>query len=160
MKKAISRVKISYCRCSKWNHKISFQHLKQNLISNNTSNNTNSVKPCSTNLVNVINVNYVPNTPNISNLNSQNLISYSNTKKFSLCFNWNTNGWNFVKEIVLSASTRFLNHYSYVFRKITFPNYKYFQKRVNPNVPVAEVYILYQTVLKDNSYTHLISLTT
>jgi len=25
----ISGVKISYCRCSKWNHKVSIQHLKQ-----------------------------------------------------------------------------------------------------------------------------------
>jgi len=30
--KAISGVKISYCKCSKWNHKVSFQHLKQNLF--------------------------------------------------------------------------------------------------------------------------------
>ena len=56
--KAIAGVKISYCRCSKWNHKVFFQHLKQNLISNNILNNTNSANLSSTNLVNVINDNY------------------------------------------------------------------------------------------------------
>ena len=58
MKKAILDVKISYCRCSKWNRKVSFQHLKQNLISNSTSNNTNTVNLSSINSVNVINGNY------------------------------------------------------------------------------------------------------
>jgi len=29
--KVISGVKISYCRCSKWNHKVSFKHLKTNI---------------------------------------------------------------------------------------------------------------------------------
>jgi len=52
---AISEDKISYCRCSKWNHKISFQHIKQSLIYNNIPNNTNSENLNSTNLVNVIN---------------------------------------------------------------------------------------------------------
>ena len=77
--KEISGVKISYCRCSKWNHKVSFQHLKLNLISNIT----NSENLSSTNLIHVINGNHEPNALNISNLNSQNLISYSNTGKFS-----------------------------------------------------------------------------
>jgi len=67
--KAIVGVKISYCKCSKWNNKVSFQHLKQNLISNNTSNNTNSANLSSTNLVNVINANHELNAPNIPNLN-------------------------------------------------------------------------------------------
>jgi len=61
---------MSYRRCSKWNHKVSFQHLNQNLISNNTSKNTNSVNPSSTNLVYVINGNREFNSPNIPNLNS------------------------------------------------------------------------------------------
>jgi len=53
--KVVSGVKISYRRCSKWNHKVSFQHLKQNLISNNTFNDINKVNLSSTNLVNVNN---------------------------------------------------------------------------------------------------------
>ena len=56
-KKALSEVKISYCRCSKWNHKVSFRHLKLNLISNNTSNDINTVNLSSTNLVNANNGN-------------------------------------------------------------------------------------------------------
>ena len=31
-KKALSGVKISYCRCSEWNHKVSFQHLIMAII--------------------------------------------------------------------------------------------------------------------------------
>jgi len=58
-------LKISYCRCSKWNPKISFQHLKQDSISNNPSNNTNSANLSSTNLVNVMNANHEFNAPNM-----------------------------------------------------------------------------------------------
>ena len=57
-KKVLSEVKISFCRCSKWNHKVSFRLLKQNLISNNTSNDINTVNLSSMNLVNVINDNH------------------------------------------------------------------------------------------------------
>jgi len=78
------------------------------------------------------------------------------------------------KVIVLSASTPiFKSHYSYVFRKqvmismmieirnpckVTLPNYKYFQKRMNPYTPDCRgLYLGYhvscQAVLKDNSYT-------
>jgi len=64
-------------------NKVSFQHLKLNLISNNSSNITNSANLSSTNLIHVINGNHEPNALNISNLNSQNLISYSNKGKFS-----------------------------------------------------------------------------
>jgi len=62
-----------------------FHHLKPNLISNNTSNITNSENFSSTNLVNIINANHVLNSLNILNLNSQNPISHSNTEKFSFC---------------------------------------------------------------------------
>ena len=61
-------------------HKVSFHHIKQNLISNNTSNNTNSANLCSTNLANAIDVNYEFNAPNIPNCNSQNPISHFNTE--------------------------------------------------------------------------------
>ena len=81
-KKALSGVKISYCRCSKWNHKVSFWHLKQNLISNNTSNDINSVNLSSTNLVNVNIGNHELIAPNIPNLNSQNPFSYSTQESF------------------------------------------------------------------------------
>ena len=94
---ALSGIKISYRRCSKWNHKVSFRHLKQNLISNNTSNDINTVSLSSTNLVNVNNGNHELIAPNIPNLNSQNPFSHSNIGKFSLCLSWNTNGWNFMK---------------------------------------------------------------
>jgi len=85
-KKALSGVKISYRRCSKWNHKVSFRHLKQNLISNNTFNDINTVNLSSTNLVNVNNGNHELITPNIPNLNSQNPFSHSNTGKFFFFF--------------------------------------------------------------------------
>ena len=88
--KVISGVKISYCRCSKWNHKVSFQHLKQNLISNSTFINTNSANLSSINLVNVINGNHDLNAPNLPIRISQNSISLSNTEKFSFCLSWNT----------------------------------------------------------------------
>ena len=97
VQKALSGVKISYSRCSKWNHKVSFRHLKQNLISNNTSNDINTANLSSTNLVNVNNGNHELIAPNIPNLNSQIPSSHSNTGKFSFCLSWNTNGWNFVK---------------------------------------------------------------
>ena len=84
-KKALSGVKISYCRCSKWNHKVSFRHLKLNLISNNTSNDINTVNLGSTSLVNVNNGNHELIAPNIPNLNSQNPFSHSNTGRFSFC---------------------------------------------------------------------------
>jgi len=47
LKKHYQELKFSYRRCSKWNHKgfFFFGILKQNLISDNTSNTTNSVKP-------------------------------------------------------------------------------------------------------------------
>ena len=79
-----------YCRCSKWNHNVFFRHLKQNLISNNTSNNINTVNLSSINLVNVNNCNHELITTNIPNINSQNPFSHSNTGKFSFCLNWNT----------------------------------------------------------------------
>ena len=85
---ALSGVKISYRRYSQWNHKVSFRHLKQNLISNNTSNDINTVNLSSTNLVNVINDNHELIAPNIPNLNSQNPSSHSNTGKFSFCLSW------------------------------------------------------------------------
>jgi hypothetical protein len=84
-KKALSGVKISYNRCSKWNHKVSFRHLKQNLISINTSNDINTVNLSSTNLVNANNGNHELIAPNIPNFNSQNPFSHSNTGKFSFC---------------------------------------------------------------------------
>ena len=96
-KKALSGVKFSNCKCSNWNHKVSFRHLKQNLISNNTSNDINTVNLSSTNLVNANNGNHELIALNIPNLNSQNSFSHSNTGKFSFCLSWNTNGWNFVK---------------------------------------------------------------
>jgi len=74
--KTISGVKISYRRYSKWNHKVSFQHLKPNLISNNSYKIINSANLCSINLINVINANHELNAPNIPNLNSQKPISY------------------------------------------------------------------------------------
>jgi len=74
-----------------------FGILKKFLISNYTSNNTNSVNLSSTNLENVINGNHELSAPNIPNLNSQNTFSHSNAGKFSFCLSWNTNGWNFVK---------------------------------------------------------------
>jgi len=77
--------------------RLLFNIQSKNLISNNTSKNTNSVNLSSTNLANVINGNHELNASNISNINSQNLISYSNTGKFSFCLSWNTNGWNCVK---------------------------------------------------------------
>jgi len=86
-KKALSGVKISYRRCSKWNHKVSFLHLKQNLISNNKSNDINTVNLSSTNLVNVNNGNHEQIALNIPNLYSQNPFSHSNTGKFSFCLN-------------------------------------------------------------------------
>ena len=115
----ISGVKISYWWCSIWNHKVSFQHLKQNLISNNTSKNTNSVNLCSTNLINVIYGNYELNSLNTPNCNTQNQISYSNSNSKSFLFvliGIPMDGilW---KDIVLSTSTQLLNHYTYVFRK-------------------------------------------
>jgi len=81
-KNALSGVKISYRRCSKWNHKVSFWHLKQKLISNNTSNDINTVNLSSTNFVNVINGNHGLIAPNIPNLNSQNPFSYSTQESF------------------------------------------------------------------------------
>jgi len=78
----------------------------------------------------------------------------------------------------LSTSTQFFNHYTYVFKetgnstndarnpcKVTLPNYKYIQKRMDPNTPgcggfYLEYHVLSQAVLEDNSYTHLVSLTT
>jgi len=69
-------------------YEVSFQDLKQNLISISTSNNTNSLNLSSTNLVNVINGNHELNAPNIPNLNSQSHISHSNTGKFSFCLSW------------------------------------------------------------------------
>jgi len=123
------------------------------------------------------NAHHVPNTPIVPNLNFQNSVSYSNTKKFSLYLSWNSNGWKFVKRrIVLSISTRFLNHYSYVFRKkvmvpmvldiyvkVTLLNYKYFQKRIDPNMPGSKglylgFHVSCQAILINNSYTHLVSL--
>jgi hypothetical protein len=66
----------------KKNHKVSFHHLKQRLISRKYKldksqiSNLNSVK-----LVNVVTTSHVPNAPNVPNLNSQNPLSYSNNKK-------------------------------------------------------------------------------
>ena len=79
---ALSGVKISYHRYSKWNHKVSFRHLKQNLIFNNTSNDIKTVNLSSTNLVNVINGNHELITPNIPNLNSQNPFSHLTQESF------------------------------------------------------------------------------
>jgi hypothetical protein len=47
------------------NHKVSFRHLKQNLISNNTSNDINTINLSSTSLVNVINDTHELIAPNI-----------------------------------------------------------------------------------------------
>lgn len=87
--KAISGFKFSYCRSSEWNDKVSFQHLKLNLISDNLSNNTNSANLSSINLVNVIKGNYDLNAPNIPNGIFQNPISHSNTEKTYFCLSWN-----------------------------------------------------------------------
>ena len=61
------------------------RHLKQNLISNYTSNDTNSVNLSSSNLENVINGNHERIALNIPILNSQNPFSHSNIEKFSFC---------------------------------------------------------------------------
>ena len=48
--------------------------------------------------------------------------------------------------------------------KVTLPNCKYFQKRVDSNIPgcgglYLEYHVLCQTVLEDYSYSYLVSLT-
>jgi len=75
---------------------------------------TNSVNLSSTNLVNIINGNHELNVPNIPNLNSQN--PFSQESFLFILVGIPTDGilW---KEIVLSISTQYLNHYFYVFRK-------------------------------------------
>ena len=147
-KKALSGVKISYCWCSKWYHKVSFRHLKLNLISNNTSNDINTVNLSSTNLVNVNNGNHELIAPNIPNLNSQNPFSHSNTGKFSFCLSWNTNGWNFVKRDSIEYFNTIFKPLFICFQetgndindarnpcKVILPNYKYFQKRMDLYMP-------------------------
>jgi len=109
-KKSIWEVKILYCRCSKWNHKVSFQHLKQIIISNITSNNTNSANLRSTNLENFIIANHEFNSPiiyNLNSFNSQNPISYSNAEKFYFVLVGIPMDGIFWKEIILSTSTHF-----------------------------------------------------
>jgi len=49
--------------------------------------------------------------------------------------------------------------------KVILLNYKYFQKRMDPHTPgcrglYLEYHVSCQAVLEDNSYTHLVSLTT
>ena len=173
---ALTGVKISYRRPydSKWNHKVFFWHLKQNLISNNTSNGTNSVNLSSTNLVYIINGNYELISSNIPNLNSQNPFSHSNTGKFSFCLSWNTNGRNFVKRDSIEYFNTIFKPLFLCFQetgngtndarypcKVTLPNYKYFQKRIDPTTSgCRSLYLGYhvscQAVLEDNSYTYLV----
>jgi len=82
------------------------------------------------------------------------------------------------KEIVLSTSTQFLNHYFYVFRKQVnvsmmleihvkphFQTINISRNEMDPTTPGCRgLYLGYhfscQVVLEDNSYTHLVSLTT
>jgi len=60
-----------------------FSISKQNLISNNTSNDINTVNLSLTILENAHNGSHELIAPNIPNLNSQNPFSHSNTGKFS-----------------------------------------------------------------------------
>ena len=81
--------------------------------------NINTANLSSTNLVNVKNNgNHELIAPNIPNLNSQNPSSHSNTGKFSFCFSWNTNGWNFVnRDGIEYFNTLFRTIIPNVFRK-------------------------------------------
>ena len=172
--KAISGVNISDCKCSRRNHKVSKRKLKQKFISNNVSNES-TVNSSSTTSVNSVIANQVPN---ISNLTSRNPTAFSNLDKFSFCLSWNTNGWNFVKRDSIEYFNTIFKPLFLCFQetgngtndvrypcKVTLPNYKYFQKRMDPSIPGCRgLYLGYhvscQAVLEDNSYTHLVSLTT
>ncbi|KAG4108242.1 hypothetical protein H8356DRAFT_1334790 [Neocallimastix lanati (nom. inval.)] len=74
----------NYSKFVKESEKVSFKHLKQNLISNNAFNNTISTNLSSTYLVNVVNANHEFNDSNVPNLNSQNLSSHS--KSTQICW--------------------------------------------------------------------------
>jgi len=78
-------------------------------------------------------------------------IEYFNTmfKPLFICFQETGNGTNEARNLC----------------KVTFPNYKYFLKRMDPTTPGCRgLYLGYhvscQAVLEDNSYTYLVSLTT
>ena len=72
-------------------------------------------------------------------------------ESFLFCLSWNTNSWDFVKRNsnILSTSTPFLKPLFLCFQetdndindarypcKVTLSNYKYFQKRMDPNTPL------------------------
>jgi len=163
-KKALSVVKISYCRCSKWNHKVFFRYLKQNLISYHTSNDINTVNLSSTNLVNVNNGNHELIAPNIPNINSQNPFSHSYTGKFSFCLSWNTNGWNFVKRDSIEYFNTIFKPLFICFQetgngtnearnpcKVTLSNYIYFLKKNGSYYSWLQRFIFWVSCLMSSS---------
>jgi len=97
---------------------------------------------------------------------------------FFFCLRWNTNGSNFVKrDHIEYLNTIFKPLFLYFQEtgngindirnpcKVTLPNYKYFQKRMDPNTPSCRGlylghHVSCQPVLENNSHTYLASLTT
>ena len=116
-----------------------------------------------------------PNIPNLNSLNSQ--IMFHILEQESFLFGIAMDGI-LGKEIVLSTSSQFFKPLFLCFQEtdngtndarnpcnVTLPNHKYFQKRMDPNTPGCRgLYLGYhvprQALLEENSYIHLVSLTT
>ena len=89
-----------------------------------------------------------------------------------------TNRWNFMKRDSIEYFNMIFKSLFLCFQevgngtndaripcKVTLPKYKYFQKIMDPNTPSYRGlylghHVSCQAVLEDNSYTHLVSLTT